>query len=162
MKLETTRFGTIEVNSDEIFVFPEGPLGFPECTRFVFIDEEGVKPFRMMQSIDKPSLAFVVMDPLAARPDYTFRVTKEDLNLIKAKDTKGLIVYVIVTMAKELKDVTVNLQGPLIINPATKLVHQFVLTDEEYTTRESILLDQMQEENSQTKKDNPILATKAG
>lgn len=148
MKFETTRFGTIEVSSEEIHVFPDGPLGFPECTRFVFLDEENTAPFRMMQSLDNPTLAFVVVDPQAVRPDYTFQVTKDDLAQVKATDTSGLKVYAIVTMSKELKDVTVNLQGPLVINPDERLGHQFVLNTDEYTTRESIVTDSAAVENS--------------
>ena len=139
MKFETTRFGSIEVNSDEIFVFPDGLLGFPECTRYIFIDEEGTAPFRRMQSLDNAALAFVVIDPLSFKQDYSFQITKDDLAMVKSEDTQGLVVYAIVTMAKYLKDVTVNLQGPLVINPSARLGHQFVLVNEEYTTRESLL-----------------------
>ncbi|OGH04471.1 MAG: hypothetical protein A2600_04235 [Candidatus Lambdaproteobacteria bacterium RIFOXYD1_FULL_56_27] len=139
MKFETTRFGAIEVENENILIFPEGPLGFPECTRFTLIEEEKSHPFMMLQSLDLPTLAFVVLDPLVVRPDYHFNVTLNDLKLIKATETENLLVYCIVTMAKEIKDVTVNLQGPLVINPGTKLGHQFVLVDSDYTTREPLL-----------------------
>lgn len=139
MKFETTRFGSIEVGADEIFIFPEGPLGFPECTRFTFIKEEGTEPFMMMQSLDNPSLAFVVVDPMVVRSDYTFDVTKDELALLKADSLDGLLVYAIVTMANELQNVTVNLQGPLILSPSTRLGFQYVLLDSEFTTRERLL-----------------------
>ena len=139
MKFDTTRFGQIDVKSEEIIVFPEGPLGFPECTRFTLIDEEKAVPFRMMQSLDNPALAFVVVDPLVVRPDYHFNVTKEDLTQIKANDVDGLQVFTIVTMSRDIRDVTVNLQGPLVINPKHRLGHQFVLVDSIYTTRESLI-----------------------
>ena len=141
MKVETSRFGSIDVASEDIVVFPEGPLGFPQCTRFTFLDEQGTEPFRMMQSLDVPSLAFVVVDPLAVKSDYSFDVTKEDLALIKASETDGLLVYCIVTMALDLKDVTVNLQGPIIVNSQAKLAHQYVLIDTEYTTKERLIQD---------------------
>lgn len=139
MKFETTRFGTIEVNSEDIVIFPEGPLGFPDCTRFTLVEEERSQPFMMLQSLDNPTLAFVVVDPLVVRPDYHFNVTLNDLKLIKADDTEQLVVYSIVTMAKELQDVTVNLQGPLVINPDARIGHQFVLIDSDYSTREQLL-----------------------
>lgn len=161
MKFETTRFGTIEVSPEEICVFPDGPLGFPECTRFVFLDEENTAPFRMMQSLDNPALAFVVVDPQAVRPDYTFQVTKDDLAQVKSTSTEGLDVYAIVTMAKELKDVTVNLQGPLVINADERLGHQFVLNTDEYTTREGIVTDEDSAAMSGPVQEN-TLKTKAG
>jgi len=141
MKFETTRFGSIEINSDEVFIMPEGPLGFPDCTRFVFIEEDGTHPFRMMQSLDKPSLAFVVVDPLMVKNDYTFSVTKNDLKQIKADDVEALHVLAIVTMAQEFKNITVNLQGPIVINTQARLMNQFVLVNSPYTTKEKLLAD---------------------
>lgn len=139
MKFETTRFGQIEVESEDMIIFPDGPLGFPDCTRFTLIDEERSYPFRMLQSLDNSALAFVVVDPLVARGDYHFNVTKEDLKFVKSDTTDDLLVYVIVTMSPNIEEVTVNLQGPLVINPTQKLGHQYVLINEGYTTREKLL-----------------------
>jgi len=142
MKFDTTRFGQINVKQEDITIFPEGPLGFPECTRFTLIDEDKAAPFRMLQSLDNPALAFVVVDPLMIRADYHFNVTKSELEMLKADQIDGLQVYSIVTMAAEIRDVTVNLQGPLVINTNNNLGHQFVLVDSEYTTKEPLMQDQ--------------------
>ena len=139
MRFDTTRFGQIDVNSEDIIIFPDGPLGFPDCTRFTFIDEDRAIPFRMLQSLDNPALAFVVVDPLISRSDYHFDVTHEDLKLIKTDSTENLLVYCIVTMSRNIHEVTVNLQGPLVINPTQRLGHQFVLVDTDYTTREKLI-----------------------
>ena len=139
MKFDTTRFGQLDVESEDIVIFPDGPLGFPDCTRFTIVDEDQSYPFRMMQSLDNPALAFVIVDPLVARLDYHFNVTLEDLKNVKADATDGLQVFVIVTMSTNIKDVSVNLQGPLVINTEKKLGHQFVLVNTEYTTREKLL-----------------------
>jgi len=139
MKFETSRFGQIEVKAEDIFIFPEGPLGFPDCTRFTIVEEEKAQPFGMLQSLDNPNLAFVVVDPLVVRADYHFNVTKDDLTQVKAESIDDLMVLAIVTMAAELADVTVNLQGPLVINRVQRIGHQFVLIDSEYTTREALV-----------------------
>jgi len=161
MRFDTTRFGQINVKSEDIIIFPDGPLGFPDCTRFTFIDEDRAVPFRMLQSLDNPALAFVVVDPLIARPDYHFDVTRDDLKLIKTDTTENLLVYCIVTMSRNIHEVTVNLQGPLVINPQHHLGHQFVLVDTDYTTREkliqnlddSVTEEEPQKTSSATKKD---------
>ncbi|MCP4753690.1 MAG: flagellar assembly protein FliW [Proteobacteria bacterium] len=139
MKFDTTRFGQIDVKSEDIVIFPDGPLGFPDCTRFTFIDEERAAPFRMLQSLDNPALAFVVVDPLIARSNFHFDVTLDDLKLVKAESTDNLLVFAIVTMSRNIHEVTLNLQGPLVINPKQKLGHQFVLVETDYTTREKLL-----------------------
>jgi len=159
MKFDTTRFGQIDVKPEDMVIFPDGPLGFPDCTRFTFIDEERAMPFRMLQSLDNPALAFVVVDPLISCPEYHFDVTVEDLKLIKAEKTDNLLVYVIVTMNRNIHEVTVNLQGPLVINPEQRLGHQFVLVDTEYTTREKLLRnvdeESMEQEETSNQKQDP-------
>lgn len=139
MKFDTTRFGQIHVKQEDIIIFPEGPLGFPECTRFALIDEEKAVPFRMLQSLDNPALAFVVVDPLMIRPEYHFNITKDDLKLLNAEEVDGLQVYAIITMSKDIQDVTVNLQGPLVINTKKNIGHQFVLVDSDYSTKEMLM-----------------------
>ena len=139
MKFDTTRFGQIEVKSEDVVNFSEGLLGFPDCKKFTMIADEGSKPFKMLQSLDNPALAFVVIDPVIAQPNYHFNVTPDELKNIKTKNTEELEVYVIVTMATNVKDVTVNLQGPLVISSHNKLGHQFVLVNTPYTTREKLL-----------------------
>ena len=139
MKFDTTRFGQIEVKSEDIVNFPEGLLGFPDCKKFTLIADESSKPFKMLQSLDNPALAFVVIDPIIAQPNYHFNVTPDELKNIKTEKTEELEVYVIVTMATNVKDVTVNLQGPLVINSQNRLGHQFVLVNTPYTTREKLL-----------------------
>ena len=139
MKFETTRFGQIDVKAEDIIIFPDGPLGFPECTRFTLVTDERSHPFKMLQSLDKSALAFVIIDPLITRTDYHFNVTKDDLKNIKATTTDGLEVYAIVTMSDKMEEVTVNLQGPLVINTITRLGHQFVLVNEGYSTTEKLL-----------------------
>lgn len=139
MKFDTTRFGEIDVEPEDIIIFPDGPLGFPDCTRFTFVDEEKAAPFRMLQSLDNFALALLVVDPLLVRPDYQFDITLEKLKIVKAESTENLLLFGIVTMSTKMQEITINLQGPLVINPKSKLGHQFVLIATEYTTRDQLL-----------------------
>lgn len=139
MKINTARFGVISVPFEEIITMPDGPLGFPECTRFSFVDEEKAKPFRIFQSLDNPTLAFVVIDPFVVCKDYQFFLTGVDLKCIDAPDSENLAIYAIITMASDIKDITVNLQGPIVINTIAKIAHQFVICDGKYTTHEPLV-----------------------
>lgn len=139
MKFDTTRFGQIDVKPEDVVNFPEGLLGFPDCKKYKMMSDESSKPFKMLQSLDNPALAFVVIDPVVAQPKYHFNVTPEELKNVKTDKTEELEVYVIVTMAANVNDVTVNLQGPLVINQGNKLGHQFVLVNTPYTTREKLI-----------------------
>ena len=50
MKINTLRFGELEVSEDQIFHFPMGILGFASSKSFVIIDLESQKPFKWLHN----------------------------------------------------------------------------------------------------------------
>jgi len=137
MQIETTKFGTIEYDQEQVMTIDI--LGFSDYTSWIFIDEERATPFRMLQSLNNPELAFVTVDPLNVRPDYCFMTTPDELKEIGATKTDNLLVMSIVQMDKNIQDVTLNLQGPIVINGENGKGMQVILKDSEYTTRERLL-----------------------
>ncbi|MDH5752225.1 MAG: flagellar assembly protein FliW [Deltaproteobacteria bacterium] len=159
MKIQTTRFGTIDVQEDQVITLVEGMLGFTECTRFVLMDDEIGEPFQWLQSLDIPSLAFVVIDPSIILPNYHFSVKKDQIKPLETKKVEELQVYVIVTMSSDILDVTVNLQGPLVVNKNTNVGIQIVLNDPKFSTRHSLFTDQPETEQEvieAVKKENKV------
>ena len=146
MKVNTTRFGTIDVDEDQVVTLTEGMLGFSECGRFVMMDDEIGDPFMWMQSLEIPSLAFVVIDPAVILPSYHFSVKKEQIKGLETEDINDLQVHVIVTMAANILDVTVNLQGPLVVNKEKRIGTQIVLNDPNFSTRHPLFTDQPETE----------------
>ena len=142
MKVNTTRFGTIDVDEDQVVTLTEGMLGFSECGRFVMMDDEIGDPFMWMQSLEIPSLAFVVIDPAVILPSYHFSVKKEQIKGLETEDINELQVHVIVTMSANILDVTVNLQGPLVVNKEKRIGTQIVLNDPNFSTRHPLFTDQ--------------------
>lgn len=159
MKVQTTRFGTIEVEEEEIIALTEGMLGFSDCSRFVMMDDEIGEPFKWMQSLDIPSLAFVVIDPAIILPSYHFSVKKEQIKTLETGKVEDLKVYVIVTMSPDILDVTVNLQGPLVVNQDKRIGLQLVLNDPNFNTRHPLFTDQPESETEAieaVKKENKV------
>ena len=152
MKFETFRYGTINIQPEDIYTFPEGLLGFPNCNRFTLIDEESAAPFRILQSLDISNLAFVVIDPLIVKPDYHFKLTLDDLKVIKTNKVENVSVYSIVNLAKDIKQATINLQGPLVLNSKEHLGHQFVLFDESYSVSEKLVTKPIADKSTKLKK----------
>ncbi|MBI4082019.1 MAG: flagellar assembly protein FliW [Candidatus Lambdaproteobacteria bacterium] len=159
MKVQTTRFGTIDVQEDQVVTLADGMLGFSECTRFTLITDEIGEPFKWMQSLDMPTLAFVVIDPALILPGYHFSVKKEQIRSLDTDDVDELQVYVIVTMAGNLLDITVNLQGPLVVNKQNRVGLQLVLSDPKFSTRHPLFTDTPDTETEWTeavKKENKV------
>ena len=143
MLINTSRFGEIEVQDDQIITMPSGLIGFSEDRRFVIREDEAAKPFLWLQSVDNDALAFVMIEPHFSFSSYELELTKETLKKLKAEKTEDLSVFVLVTMAKSMEDVTVNLQGPLLFNPEKKLGLQFIIPDGKYSTRHSLFGDKI-------------------
>lgn len=135
MKILTTRFGEIEVPENEIYYFPEGILGFSDVKQYFILDNPKGGPFKWLQAVKPPSLAFVICDPLIFKPDYKIKIKVEDVSSIKLDDSSKGIVLTILTVPKEPSEITANLLGPLIFNPQAKLAKQVVLGEAQYSTR---------------------------
>ena len=146
MKVETTRFGTIEVNETDVITVVDGLLGFSDMTRFTLVDDELGEPFRWMQSLEQPALAFVVIDPSLLLTEYHFSLKKEQIKALKTESVEDLQVYTIVTMANDVLDVTVNLQGPIVMNKNNRLAEQIVLNEPRFSTRHPLFTDEPESE----------------
>jgi flagellar assembly factor FliW len=135
MKYRSSRFGTLDVADEAILEFPSGLLGFPDQRRYVMLDHDTDAPFKWLQSLDEPGLAFVVMDPALFHADYRVEYSREALAEIHADESDDMALAVILTIPSEDPGrITANLRGPLLVNPRTRLCKQLVLSDD-YPTR---------------------------
>jgi len=82
--------------------------------------------------VEKLDLAFVLVDPSFLFQHYNPEIGLDELEDIKAIDSKSVKVYVIVTLPSDTKDCHVNLLAPLVINPRKKSGKQVVLKDTGY------------------------------
>lgn len=137
MQVRTTRFGTLDISEDRVIVFPKGLLGFPRCTRYCLLEPNDDACFFWLQSLDEPSLAFVVTDPGLFVSDYNVPVRPEqmqDLSITREEDAQ---VFCIVNKVDQ--QLTANLQGPLVVNSVTRLGEQLVLAEKRWTTRHPLM-----------------------
>lgn len=119
MKIATKFFGEIEISDDKIITFENGIIGFPELKRFALLhDEEKGKDvgIRFLQSIEEPGFSMPVMNPLIVKPDYDPEVDDELLASAGAINGENLLVLVTVTIPGDITGMSVNLQGPFVIN----------------------------------------------
>ena len=143
MLIQTTRFGEVEIQDHDILTFPSGMLGFSAERHFVMIEDEMGSPFQWLQSVEKQDLTFVTINPETAVSAFSLDITVDHMKKLDTEQVDDLSVRVIVTMAKKLQDVTINLQGPLLINFSKKLGLQFVVADGRYNTRHPLFGDRL-------------------
>lgn len=138
--IETTRFGTIEVEEDRIFEFVQAILGFEHLKGFVLVDHAPDSPFKWLQSTEDPHTAFIVTNPINFGIEYEFTVPEEDtkrLDLQKSEDALVLTIVYIPQGAPHL--MTANLAGPIVINIANRKGLQLVLSDSKFSTKHRLL-----------------------
>jgi flagellar assembly factor FliW len=137
MEVRTTRFGTVEIPDDRLITFPKGLLGFSAYTRYCLLEPTDDACFFWLQSVDEPTLAFVVTDPSAFVPDYSVPIRSDQMETVELEQLEDAQVLVIVN--KVDGSLTGNLQGPLVINAQKRIGEQFVLADKRWTTRHPLL-----------------------
>ena len=137
MRIETSRFGQVEVDPQRIITLPKGMLGFPSHQRFALIATNGDSPFYWLQAVDEPGLAFVVTDPTMFLPDYDVTLKVDDLELLDMTAGDEATLLVVCNKVDEL--LTGNLQGPIAVNPQTRVAKQLVLSGKRWSTRHPLL-----------------------
>jgi len=147
VKIDTTRFGEIEVDDNEVFHLPEGLIGFPDLKQMILLEHSPGSPFRWLQSLDDGEMAFVVVDPLMIVSDYPIDELRAAL-AVKDKKPKEIGVAVITTVPPAPHPITVNLLAPVGLDPETRTGVQIILNSNDYTTRH--ILVQADEDQPQT------------
>ena len=137
MKLATRIFGEVEIDDSKVISFPNGIIGFPDLKKFtlMFDEEKGSDTIKWLQSIEEPGFAMPVMDPLFVCPDYQPMVDKEAVSDIGELDNEEMLVLVTVTVPHDLKQMTVNLKGPFIINTKEMKATQTIIDNDEYPVK---------------------------
>ena len=136
MKIETTRFGSQEVEQDTILHFPnglllEGKVGDTQLKDFKLFHKEDSESASTdnpvvfwLQSVDEPNLAYSIFDPSLANFYYDVSLPDEDYDLLKSQSSDEIIMMVIIkdsdansSVKKEgLTLVNANITEPLFIN----------------------------------------------
>jgi flagellar assembly factor FliW len=139
VEVETTRFGKVALDPERLVRLPEGLLGFPGQKNYIILEHKPGSPFRWLQSVDVPELAFVLMDPFVVKKDYLKDLPDPEKELFQGKESKRLLIFVLATLpAGKVEEMTVNLLGPLVIDSTTRVGRQVVLANSGYPHRHPV------------------------
>ena len=123
--LEHSEMESVRVRTENLIHMPSGLLGFENLKRFVLLNNAEEAPFSWLQVIDDPSLAFLVLSPFEAVPEYQPEITDDDAAHLELKKSEDALIYNIVTIRPG--NATINLKGPIVINRFTLRGKQVVL-----------------------------------
>jgi flagellar assembly factor FliW len=137
MQIETLRFGQIEVQQSLLVDLDEGLIGFPEERRFCILEDDRWGPMRWLQSVDRPDLAFLVVNPYEFFAGYEVLI-EDDLAEEMALERPDDAAVLSLVSIQEEGELTANLLGPLVINSRTGRGVQLALNSDCYSTRHSL------------------------
>jgi flagellar assembly factor FliW len=138
IRVDTKAYGAIEVDERQKILFPYGILGFESLKEYVLLDA-AQPPFYWLQSLEVLEIAFVMIDPRIFRPDYVLEVSPEELAEIGIRSPEEALDFSIVTIPEDPRQMTANLQGPIVINRDSRIGRQFISANPRWELRHPIL-----------------------
>jgi flagellar assembly factor FliW len=113
--IESTRFGTVEVNPDSVLEFPNGLIGLGG-TRYVLVAPETDSVFLWLHSAEDPSLALPVTRPWHFFPDFEVSLSDSETERLAFGADDEPEVWVTVRATEALEDFTANLKAPILVS----------------------------------------------
>lgn len=129
MKIQTSRFGEIEVSEASFFNMIHPLLGYDDEKSFVLIEHKENSNFRWLQSTSTPTLAFAVTVAGFFGIDYTFELPENIQDDLQIGDVDDILALNLVVIPHDNpRASTINLLAPLIFNVKNKKGAQVVLS----------------------------------
>jgi len=141
MRVDTPRFGEMDVPEEAILTFADGLYGFPEVRECCLLPYQAGSVLRWLQCLDDPRIAFLTVEPHAFFPDYEIELSDTDAAGLELADAADAAVMTLVTVLHECRAMATNLAAPIVINTATRRARQVILDDDRYVTRHMLCDD---------------------
>lgn len=145
MKIDTKYFGEIEIADEKIIHFDSGILGFEDYKDYTMIhdiDKDDKSFFWWLQSVDEKALAFPIVNPLKVDENYKPHVNDEVLKPLGSYSDEDLAIFLLATIPVDVKETSVNMRAPLIVNSSTRKAIQIILDSPEYEIKHKLIKQQ--------------------
>lgn len=129
MLIQTTRFGTIEFQPDDVLLFPQGIIGFEQYRHWILAGDAEIASLAWLQNLSQPDLAVAVVSPRRFVQDYQVRLQKRQLDDLQLRSIAS--AYVLVILNRHGSALTLNLRSPLVVNLDQRIGKQVITTDEQ-------------------------------
>jgi len=139
MLIDSHRFGSIEIPEDKIITTKRPILGFEHLTTFCLIVRGELAPFLWLQSIERSEVAFLVVNPAVFYPDYRIEINPREIAELEVARLEAVETYAIITVPEDPREISINLQGPVLVNTDNGLAKQLVLVNSDYQVKHRLM-----------------------
>ena len=126
-------------SKDPVIHFEEGLVGFSEFKDFVLMENSGLAPFWLLQSLESPSLGFLVLEASTLVPNYNALVPAREWESLGLAGERNARAFVIVVVGPTPEASTGNFQAPLLVNCGKMVGKQVILTDSGFSVRQPLV-----------------------
>lgn len=141
MRFKTLRFGVLDIPDDKIIHMAKPVLGFEELKEFCIVEGGNCEPFLWLQSVEEPSVAFIIVNPVFFCPNYKIEINPKEIEELQVENVKTVEIYAIVSIPSDPRKMSINLQGPILFNTDTRLAKQLILVNSSYKVNNYIIGD---------------------
>lgn len=142
MKVLSKIHGEIDYDEKDIIVFKKGIPGFIDLNKFILVNLEEYEPFKLLQSLENTEVALIVSSPYEFNENYNIRLKEETIKSLDIKDPSEVLMIVTITLNSDVNKITMNLQGPIVINTSNNLGEQIILDDSKYKVKTPIMKEE--------------------
>jgi flagellar assembly factor FliW len=140
MKVQSSRFGTIELDDHEVIRFPAGLIGFPDETSFVMLRPKPESPIAWLHSTQTSWFALPVVSAEALQTDIGGTISEATKAAGLVSSDEHLAVMAVLNAPGGGAPASVNLMAPIIVNAETRQGAQLLLESSNYSTQEPFVL----------------------
>ena len=116
LTVESTRFGTLEIEADAVLSFPRGLIGLGG-SRYALLSTDAESPFSWLHSVEDPDVALPVTRPWEFFPDYEVVLSDDEAASLGLGGDVPADVWVTVRATERVEDFTANLRAPIVVAP---------------------------------------------
>lgn len=140
-RIYSPTLGEIEYDEKMVILFPSGIIGFEELTSFIVYEREEFNPFVCLVCLDEPTIYFPLVYPKLVDTTFGSQDLLKEVKSLGLNDINEAEIFCIVTIGEDLSQVTVNLRGPLLINPKHRVGKQIILVDSKYLLKHPLCIN---------------------
>lgn len=137
MLVKTKFFGEVNLPEEKIITFDRGLIGLNEYKRFTILYdcEKEESNISWLQCLEEPTLALPVIKPWIVKEDYNPVVEDELLNHLGELTEDNLVLLLTMTVPTDIKQMSVNLKAPIVINADTRKGAQIICENQDYEVK---------------------------
>jgi flagellar assembly factor FliW len=128
MRINTSRFGRIDIDAGDIIRFPSGLPGLEDCREWALLADSTNDALGWLQCVSRGDVALAVVSPRRFVADYQVRIPRSELTPLAIADIRQ--AQVVVVVGKNGTALTLNLKAPIVINLEARTGRQVVASGE--------------------------------